>query len=456
MCWNLGGVSTPEPMGRIIVASSGPSGRPALDSEPSSMTTATSREQPAILGGAPAVTLDQTEANTWPIIGPEDEQAVLDVLHSGQLSIHDVVAELENDYRTWLGAAHALAHCNGTSAILAALHAFGLKPGDEVIVPSATYWASVTPVLHCGCIPVFAETEETCLGLDPADLERRITDRTRAIVVVHLFGMPSRMDELLDIARSHDLKVLEDASHAHGARYHGRPIGTLGDAAVFSMQTNKLCPAGEGGMLVTDDRDVWEGALLLGHYERVLDLETPNRRFAATGYGLKLRMSPLNAAVARAQLARLDERNGRRNANIIRLSRRLEALGLRTFQSPPDVERVYFEFLVRYDQQALGVPIEDLVNALRAEGVDVQRPRYPLLHQQPLFTEGRWAAIARLEDRPVPTYDPRALPRTEAGNGSLLKLPGFPQAATELLDQYALAFEKVFAHAETLPRAEPS
>ncbi|MCZ6812118.1 MAG: DegT/DnrJ/EryC1/StrS family aminotransferase [Planctomycetota bacterium] len=419
-----------------------------------SVTTA--QQKPAILGGSPAVELDQARANRWPIITDEDEAAVLAVLRCGQLSIHEEVAALEADYRRWLGVTHALAHCNGTSAILAALHAFGLEPGDEVIVPSATYWASVTPVLHCGGIPVFAETEEQCLGLDPGDVENKITDRTRAIIVVHLFGMPSRMDELLAIARRNNLRVLEDASHAHGASYHGRPIGTLGDAAVFSMQTNKLCPAGEGGMLVTGDGELWERALRLGHYERLLDLPSPNRRFAATGFGLKLRMSPMNAAVARVQLRHLEQRNRQRNENILYLSEKLESLGLQTFRAQPDVQRVYFEFHVRYDERATGLPIADLVGALQAEGAHVQRPQYPLLHQQPLFAEGHWAKIARLRpspQRPLPMYDPQALPRTEAGNGSLLKLPCFPRADQALLDQYALAFEKTLGHADELPRA---
>lgn len=418
-------------------------------------SVASTQQRPAILGGPPEVQLDQDQANHWPIITDKDEQAVLEVLRSGRLSIHEEVAALEDDYKRWLGIDYALAHCNGTSAILAALHAFGLEPGDEVIVPSATYWASVTPVLHCGCVPVFAEYEQQCLGLDPADVEKKITARTKAIVVVHLFGMPSRMDELLDIAKRHNLKVLEDASHAHGATYHDKPIGTLGNAAVFSMQTNKLCPAGEGGMLVTNDAELWEKALLLGHYERVLDLQTPNRRFAATGFGLKLRISPLNAAVARVQLKHLQQRNQKRNENLVYLSQRLEALGIKTFLSPPNVQRVYFEYLVRYDAQRTSLPIADLVSALKAEGVIVERPRYPLLHQQPLFTEGHWAKIARLTptpQRPLPRYDPQALPQTEADNGTMLKLPSFPSASTELLDQYAGAFEKVLAHADQIPR----
>lgn len=423
------------------------------------MTTAVvAAARPAILGGRPAVTLDQAEANRWPIIGQEDEHAVLEVLRSGELSINDQTAALEADYQRWLGVSFALAHNNGTAALHAAMHAMEIGPGDEVIVPSATWWASVMPVLHCGGIPVFAETEPHCIGLDPADVERKITPRTRAIVVVHLFGMPSKMNELLEVAQRHGLKVLEDASHAHGALYHGRPVGTLGHVAVFSMQANKLVPSAEGGMLVTNDREIWERAVRFGHYERLLHLESPNRRFAATGFGHKFRMSPLSAAVARSQLKRLPERNARRNENCEYLSERLESLGVQTFLSPAGVRRVYFEFLVRADAQAIGAPLKDIARALQAEGAHVGAPRYPLLHQQPVFTDSDqpWARIARIDGRSgfaLPIYEPGALPQTAAGNASLLKLPSFPRAERQLLDQYAVAFEKVLSHAAELPRS---
>lgn len=423
------------------------------------MLTRTTDDTPALLGGPPAVTLEQDEALRWPIITAEDEQAVLAVLRSGELSIHDEVAALEEDYRQWLGVRHAVAHCNGTSAIHAALHAMDLKPHDEVIVPSATWWASVMPVLHCGAVPVFAETEEQCLGLDPEDVRAKITERTRAIVVVHLFGMPSRMDELLAVAREHGLKLLEDASHAHGARYRGQAVGTFGDAAVFSMQANKLVPSAEGGMFLTNDDGLWEKVIRFGHYERLLPLtESPNRRFAATGFGHKFRMSPLSAAVARVQLRHLAERNAKRTENCVSLSRRLESLGLHTFLAPAEVERVYFEFLVAHDEEVTGVPTPVLVEALQAEGALVQAPRYPLLHRQPVFTEGEWARIARLRpaaDRALPAFGPADLPRTESGNEKLVKLPSFPSADRALLEQYGDAFEKVLSHADALPRARP-
>jgi dTDP-4-amino-4,6-dideoxygalactose transaminase len=419
--------------------------------------TTTTQQTLAILGGEPAVTLDQTKANKWPIITEQDEQAVLDVLRSGDISIHPVVGELEDSYKSLTGRQYALSHNNGTAAILAGLHAIGIQPYDEVIVQAATWWSSVMPILHCGGVPVFAEIELDTLGLDPADVEKKITDRTKAIIVVHLFGMPSKMEQLVEVAKKHDLKILEDASHAHGATYKGKPIGSFGDVSVFSMQGNKLCPSGEGGMLLCDSQELWEAAMRIGHYERLLDLESENRYFAATGFGFKFRMSPMSAALAQVQLKHLKERNAKRNQNCIRLSMALEELGIETFLAPDDVDRVYFEFLVRYNQPATDLSIGDFAAALKAEGAMVSAPRYPLLHQQPVFTSGVWSKIARLPatpENPIHVYDPADLPHTTRGNGSLLKLPAFPCADKALLDQYALAFAKVLSHANDIPRTQ--
>ncbi len=408
---------------------------------------------PAILGGPRAVTLDAREANRWPIITDEDVAAVAEVLRSGELSLHPVTRALEADYRALLGVRHAVACCNGTSAIFAALHAFGLEPGDQVLCPSATYWASVMPVLGCGGVPVFCETETAQCGLDPADVERKITPRTKAMVIVHLWGMPSRMDELMTLARRHNLKVFEDASHAHGATWRGKPLGTFGDAAVLSLQTNKLAPAGEGGMLVTNDDAIAEHVTCLGHFERVIDLTTPARRFAGTGFGMKHRMSPLSAAVARTQLKHLSQRNARRNENLAYLSQRLEPMGFNTFLPPPEAHRVYFMFMIENHEERTRIPTRLLVEALKAEGCDASYPRYPLLHQQPVFTEDRFIDLARLRHLPretLPTYRPGDLPNTIAANQRLIQLPPFPQADRALLDQVVEAFEKVLAAAERI------
>jgi len=467
------------------------------------MTTAPARPAvsidmtPAILGGPKSVTLDQTEANRWPIIDAEDEASVLRVLRSGELSSghlpralgaypcpHPEVLALECDFAEWLGGASAglpvmdvgdlvpqlagkgfkvapnvLACNNGTAAILCGLFALGIKPGDEVIVPSTTWWSSVLTVLHVGGVPVFAETDVKTLALDAEDVARKITPRTKAVIVTHLFGVPADMDALMDVCTARGVKVMEDASHAHGATYKGKTIGLIGDIAVFSLQANKLLPSAEGGLLVCKDPEVVLQGAALGQYERLVPLKAidhPMARFAATGFGYKFRMSPLSAAVARSQMKKARERSERRTANCRYLSQRLERLGIETFMSGEgsDTQRVYFEFLVRYDAARFKAPIKVVAKALQAEGCDVSAPRYPLLHQQPVFTEGQWLDLARLRHDPaasVRVYDPADLPRTTAGNGTLIKLPSFPSATRELLDQYATAFEKVMGNLERLP-----
>jgi len=408
---------------------------------------------PAIMGGPRAVTLDHADALRWPVFTPEDEAAVLQVIRDGDLSLHPVTRELEADYREYFGVRHALAHCNGTAALLAAFFALDLKPGDEVLAPSATFWASVLPMLWLGAVPVFCESEMQRLGLDPEDAERRITPRTRAMVVVHLWGMPSKMTELLALARKYNLKVVEDASHAQGAVWRGRKCGTLGDVSVFSLQSSKLAPAGEGGILLTNDDALMERAICLGDIERIRELETANQRFAATSFGIKTRMAPLSAAVGRVQLRHLDERNARRQENVEYLSDRLERLGINTFRSPGHIRRVYFEYVMGLPDTVL--PRELFVRALQAEGCHAALPRYPLLHQQPIFTEGAFNEIARLDSREhaVPQYKEDDLPKTTQANAALLRLPSFPHAGRALLDQYVCAFDKVLSNAGAIMAA---
>lgn len=410
-----------------------------------------SSDRPALLGGSPAVTLDEADANRWPRFGPQDEAAVLRVLRDGNVSTHPVIRELEAAWSAYTGMPYALAHANGTAALLAAFWTLHLEPGDEVIVPSATFWASALPILWAGGLPVFCESEPDRMGPDPEDIAAKIGPRTRAIVVVHLWGLPARMTEILALAERHDLKVIEDASHAHGALWRGRKCGSLGDMAVFSLQGDKLAPAGEGGVLLTKRREDFEEAVLLGDITRIIELETPDRRFAATSFGVKTRIAPLSAALALAQLEKLDAGNARRSENLRYLSRTLEELGVDTFLGPPHVDRVYFEFLVRIRPDRSPLPADLLIEALRAEGCTVAQPRYPLLHQQPFFVEGAWRRVAKGVPKELgPDYSQVSLPFTERANRELLRLPSFPFAERDLLGQYADAFRKVLGSADEL------
>ena len=389
------------------------------------------------------ITLDQDDFFKWPVFTEADEAAVLRILRDGNVSTHPVIQELEQDFRELSGRRHALAHCNGTAALLAAFHSLGLQPGDEVLVPSATFWASVLPMIWCGLVPVFCESEFDTLGIDPVDAERRITPRTRAIVIVHLWGLPCKVGEIRKLADAYGLKIIEDASHAHGASVDGVPCGRFGDVSVFSMQGDKLVPAGEGGVFLTDDDEMHKRALCLGDITRIIRMPTPEMRFAATSFGIKTRIAPMSAALGRAMLARLPKTNAVRNDNHRMLSEKLEPLGFDCFPPPANVERVYFEFIIRHRDPEMDVPL--LVERLQQTGCRAGLPRYPLLHQQPFFTEGHWRVTGRYpEGMEVPDCGGVSLPATERANGSLIRLPNFchPESAP-LIHQYAEAFRRV-------------
>src|SRR5919202_3472326 len=267
----------------------------------------------ALLDGPKAVQSDAGEMFTWPIVTAEDEAAVLDVLRRGAMSGTDVTKQFEQEYAAWQGSRYALGHSTGTAALHAAMFACKVGVGDEIICPSITYWASCLPAYSLGATVVFAEIDPQTLCLDPGDIERRITNRTRAIVAVHYLGHPADMDAIVAIARRHDIKVIEDVSHAHGALYKGRKVGTLGDVAAASCMTGKSLAIGEAGILTTDDREIYERALAFGHYERFgarTELETDYLRPLAglpLG-GYKYRMHQMSAAVGRVQLKQYDAR----------------------------------------------------------------------------------------------------------------------------------------------------
>ena len=267
----------------------------------------------ALLGGARAVQAVQADDAIfrWPIVTDEDEQAVLEVLRRGAMSGTDVTKQFEQEFAAWQGRTYALGCNNGTSALHCAMFGRGIGVGDEIICPSIAYWASALQVFALGGTVVFAEVDPDTLCIDPADIEHRIGERTKAIMVVHYLGHPADMDPILRIAQRYRLKVIEDVSHAHGARYQERMVGSFGDVAAMSLMSGKSLAVGEAGMLVTDDRAIYERAIAFGHYERYDDaIQDPDlrayRRLPLGGY--KYRMHQLSSAVGRVQLRHYDER----------------------------------------------------------------------------------------------------------------------------------------------------
>lgn len=393
-----------------------------------------SEDKLAIDGGTPAVTIDQDPLLRWPQTGPEEVAAVSELVRAGDMSASTVPDQFAAEFREFLGGvpAYYLPENSGTAALYSAFFAAGVKPGTEVIGPAYTYWATTGPAAALGAKVVFAEIDEQSLCLDPEDFQAKITPKTRAVVPVHVWGWPCEMDAIVEIARDHDVVVIEDASHAHGAKYKGQCVGTIGDIGCYSFQNSKLVPAGEGGMFLTDNETYFETATALGHYVRVKDLEGPTRRYGHTGFGFKFRMSPLHAAIGRVQLrkypriAEWTRQHSRRfRACLARLP------GFHVHEPPSHVERVYYENVVQFDVTETDFEDEqELLWLLRSEGVRVSDSRYQLLHKEPFYAERDGT--------------PQALPRTERVRNQLLRFPNFPTKREDLVDQYCHALEKVF------------
>ncbi|MCZ7573670.1 MAG: DegT/DnrJ/EryC1/StrS family aminotransferase [Ardenticatenaceae bacterium] len=420
----------------------------------------------ALLGGARTVTVENKER--WPLIGDEDVAAVTRLLRQGEISITagtGIIRELEQAFAGYLGVRHALAQCNGTSCLHAALFAVGVGYGDEVIVPTYTWPSTASTVLLCNAIPVFCDVDPRTFTADPADVGRRITPATKAIAVVHLWGHPAEMDEIMAIAGRHGLAVVEDCSHAHGATYKGHPVGSIGDVGCFSLQASKALPGGEAGLAVTNNPDLFDRMLTLSHYGGRIEKDSLTgqyTQFAFTGFGPKYRVHPLAAAVAREQLRHLDERIEARRQNLEYLTAGLAGIpGLTPPDTAPHVTRGgWYGYRLLYDQEQMGgVPKERFMAALQAEGVEVDTERYRLLHFEPLYQGPEVAGECPYPPPEVRatmrTYDEGDLPVAEAIHPRLMSLPTFTyQPCWDLLDQYIAAFRKVAAGVEQLRTIE--
>ncbi|HVP60482.1 MAG TPA: DegT/DnrJ/EryC1/StrS family aminotransferase [Myxococcaceae bacterium] len=343
----------------------------------------------AIHGGTPAV-----PAGThvrWPVLGEDERRAVLGVLDRGVLSgqLAPEVRGLEREFAAFVGSRYCLATNSGTSALHLALLGAGVRPGDEVVVPAFTFVATAMAVLHQGAVPVFVDVEPQTLGMDPARAEAAITPRTRAIVPVHLHGIPCELQPIADIAARRGLLLIEDSAQAIGARYRGRMAGTLGLAGCYSLQSSKSMACGEGGLLVTDDEALYRrahAARMFGEDSRPEDEASydlahaldGNRAYDSAAVGWNYRTSELPAAVARVQLRRLEHWNASALANAQLLTRRLGELpGVTPPEVPADRAPAFHKYRVQLDASRLGVDAEPVVvrdsvlRALRAEGCEV-------------------------------------------------------------------------------------
>jgi dTDP-4-amino-4,6-dideoxygalactose transaminase len=244
------------------------------------------------------------------LVGEEEKEAVLKVLDRQRLfrfygpgDNPSVVDEFEERFAKFLGVEHALAVSSGTAALICGVAAMGVGPGDEVIVPAYTWEATASAVYHMGGVPVVAEVDDT-FTLDPEDVEAKITPYTRAIIPVHMSGVPCKMDAIMDIARRHNLKVLEDTAQANGGSYHGKHLGTWGDIGMFSLQFNKIITCGEGGAVVTNDTELYHEAMIMHDMIAPLRVGVSHDRLKPS---INFRMTELQGAIINAQLDKLPD-----------------------------------------------------------------------------------------------------------------------------------------------------
>ncbi len=350
-------------------------------------------EKLALFGGLPTISESFPRYNS---IGDEEIDAVVAVMRTGVLSRYlgcwdpdfyggDQVRAFEGAWASHFGSHHAVAVNSNTSGLICAVGALGLEPGDEVIVSPWTMCASATAILVWNAIPVFADIERDTFNLDPESVEKAITPLTRAIMVTNIFGHAADLDGILDVARRHGLKVIEDCAQAPGAMYKGRFVGTVADIGVFSFNYHKHINTGEGGVCITEDPVLAERMQLIrNHAEAVVG--DKGVADVSNMVGFNFRMGEIEAAIAIEQLKKLPSLVRERQAAAERLAERLSGLrGLRTPIVQPGCTHVYYQFPMIYDERQTGVPRARLVEALSAEGVPSVRGGYQNIHLLPMY-----------------------------------------------------------------------
>lgn len=322
----------------------------------------------------------------WPVWNPEtDEKRVLEVLRSGVWSRAGTTEEFERRWAETIGTKRCLAVVNGTNALIIALTQLGIGAGDEVIVPPYTFIATVAAVLATGAMPVFADTDPETFQINPDRIEEKINSRTRAILPVHIAGLPADMERIMSIAGKHDLLVLEDACQAWLAEINHKKVGTFGHAGCFSFQNSKHLPIGEGGAVVSDDDEFMDRCFSYQNFGLPYGLMVGEVGTGSVMMGTKLRITEYQSAIGLAQLERLDEDTTLRNKNAAYLRSKMEEIpGIVPYKLYDHVTRAAFHlFPFRYKKEEFqGLPRAGFLKALRAEGIPCSSG-YATLNDQP-------------------------------------------------------------------------
>lgn len=419
----------------------------------------------AIDGGKPIVTIDMIK--TWPVIDDTDKAAVLGVLERKIVCGGGApeTTGLQKEWAEYVGRKHCLATASGTASLHMSLAAAMIGPGDEVLVPAFTFLASASCVLHANAVPVFVDIDENTFNIDPTKIEEKITDRTKAIIPVHLNGLCANMDEIMRIARKHNLIVIEDACQAHGAEFKGKKSGSFGDFAAFSLNSSKNLCGGEGGLFVTDD-DTWMmRADMLRMFGDEIDDETKLRVYNASILGYMYRTAELPAAFARAQLKKLDWCNSERIKNCTYLNEQLKQFpGVILPTVSEEYKHVYWMYMVRFDPKAAGINLTPrefriaMEKALYCEGIQVGQWQTMPVPAQDLFqvktgygSKGcPWDC--KYYGKPI-VYDPNEYPAAQKICDDYTVIAGIhPTNGQDLMALYVEAFKKVYDNLDVVAK----
>jgi len=399
----------------------------------------------AVNGGKKAVTASAAGAASWPRFGDDERKAVEAVVHNPGYSEVDA---FERDWKEHFKPPYCKSHMNGTSALTSGLFGLNLPPGSEILVPSFDPWFGILPMRLFDLVPVFVDNHPRTLNFDLEDAQKRLTKNTRAIEVVHLFGLPCDMEAICDFAKAKGLLVLEDCAHAHNASINGKYVGNWGQIGAFSCQGSKVLPAIEGGMANYENREYYERATTFGHYECPGRFPSDSKyKKYGTGLGLKLRIHPMGAALARCQLKVLDQQTEmERQQNHSLNSRLCQLPGIYEQAPAPGVKRAYWRWNILFiDPDKAGMSRQAAIRALKAEGVAVGPLNYSVSHRDTAFNEPEWWHH--------PPVIPDRLPGLDEALRTGISLPRFTKAVPELIDQYVQAFEKVWAHRSELGKS---
>jgi dTDP-4-amino-4,6-dideoxygalactose transaminase len=369
-------------------------------------------------------------------VTPEIINNISDTLNKKDLSWpYGITKTFEEKIKKFLKVKYALAHCNGTSAMYAAMFSVGVKTGSEVICPTYTFWASIAPAINLGARVVFCDVNSEDLLININNLEKCITPLTKAIIVPHLWGRLADIESIKKICKKYKQKIyiIEDASHSFGSSFKNIHLGTIGDVGIFSLQAGKPLIAGEGGLLVTNDYKLYESAIFFGHYERIRHLKTSKYlKYQKTGGGYKFRIHPLAATLALSQIDTINNRLDIQNILMTYFEHQLNKIDS---IKVPMLNNNNFKYGGRFGFRILIPNLKNknkFISECNKFGLKVEKEYIPLLHLEPFFSDHKTKNTGK-----------GAFKNTETLYGQLISLPVFYTGNPSMIDSYVTKFKSI-------------